>query len=229
MTDYVNEFRQEVNPVDKIKYFFKQSWLLIVASFFFGLLIAAANASLEPRIIQNEKDKLNNLMKLLISDANNFQIAVENAEISGQKGKTETTNIYKALDKSGKIIGFAFVASGPGFADKIKLVIAADAKFEKYLGFKVLASNETPGFGSKIALDDPQSDLDYVDQYKEAPTGKFELIKTGKVEAIEKIDDQIVAISGATVTSEAVVKIFNTYTEQMKEILQQNGLIGNGE
>ena len=55
--------------MDKIKYFFQQSWLLIVSSFFFGLLIAVANASLEPRIIQNEKDKLDNLMKLLISDA----------------------------------------------------------------------------------------------------------------------------------------------------------------
>ena len=168
-------------------------------------------------------------MKLLISDANDFQIVVENAEIRDEKGKIETTNIYKAVDSDGNIIGFAFVASGPGFADKIKLVIAADAKFEKYLGFKVLSSNETPGFGSKIAIDDPKSDLDYVDQYKGAPTGKFELIKTGKVSVIEKIDDQIVAISGATVTSEAVVKIFNMYTQQIKEILQQNGLIGNGK
>ena len=214
--------------MDKIKYFFQQSWLLIVSSFFFGLLIAVANASLEPRIIQNEKDKLDNLMKLLISDAKEFQIAIEKAQIHGEKGKTETTDIYKAIGPDGKIVGFAFVATGSGFADKIKLVIAADAKFEKYLGFKVLASNETPGFGSKIALDNPKSNLDYVDQYKGAPTGKFELIKTGKVEAIEKIDDQIVAISGATVTSEAVVKIFNTYTEEIKKQLQEKGLITDG-
>ena len=214
--------------MDKIKYFFQQSWLLIVSSFFFGLLIAVANASLEPRIIQNEKDKLDNLMKLLISDAKEFQIAIEKAQIRDEKGKTETTDIYKAIGPDGKIVGFAFVATGSGFADKIKLVIAADAKFEKYLGFKVLASNETPGFGSKIALDNPKSNLDYVDQYKGAPTGKFELIKTGKVEAIEKIDDQIVAISGATVTSEAVVKIFNTYTEEIKKQLQEKGLIADG-
>ncbi len=214
--------------MDKIKYFFQQSWLLIVSSFFFGLLIAAANASFEPRIIQNEKDKLDSLMKSLISDAEEFQVAIENAEIKNEKGQVETTDIYKALDKNGKIIGFAFVASGPGFADKIKLVVAADAGFDKFLGFKVLSSNETPGFGSKIAIDDPKSDLDYVDQYKGAPTGKFELIKTGKVETIEKIDDQIVAISGATVTSEAVVKIFNTYTEEIKKQLREKGLIADG-
>jgi hypothetical protein len=38
-----------------------------------------------------------------------------------------------------------------------------------------------------------------------------------------------VAISGATVSSEAVVKIFNTYTGEIKKQLQQKGLIGNGE
>ena len=52
----------------KIKHFIEQSWLLIVASFFFGLLIAITNATWSPRIIQNEKDKLNNLMKRLIPD-----------------------------------------------------------------------------------------------------------------------------------------------------------------
>ncbi len=213
----------------KIKYFIQQSWLLIVSSFAFGLLIAVANASLAPRIIQNEKDKLNNLMKSLISDADDFQIAIEKAQIKDDKGQVETTDIYKAIDKNNKPIGFAFVASGAGFADKIKLVIAADAGFDEFLGFKVLASNETPGFGSKIADDDPQSDVDFADQFKGAPTGQVELIKTGKLEIVRQIDDEIVAISGATVTSEAVVTIFNTYTKQIKEQLQQNGLIGNGE
>jgi hypothetical protein len=45
------------------------------------------------------------------------------------------------------------------------------------------------------------------------------------------IDSQIVAISGATVSSEAVVKIFNTYFEQVKgkikELLQKKEQISN--
>ena len=168
-------------------------------------------------------------MKSLIGQAKDFQMAAEGVKISGDKGKIETTDIYKAIDENGKSIGFAFVAVGAGFADKIKLVIAVDGECEKFLGFKVLASNETPGFGSKIAIDTAESDIDFVDQFKGAPTGKVELIKTGKVEVIKKIDDQIVAISGATVSSEAVVKIFNTYTGEIKKQLQQKGLIGNGE
>ncbi len=216
----------------KIKHFIQESWLLIVASFAFGLLIAVANASLEARIKQNEKDKLDNLMKSLISDANDFQIAIEQAEIPGDKGRVETTDVYKALKvlgDDGSVIGFAFVAVGAGFADKIKLVIAVDGKCEKFFGFKVLSSNETPGFGSKIADDNPESDEDFADQFKGAPAQEFELIKTGKLEVIKKIDSQIVAISGATVSSDAVVKIFNMYTDKIREQLQQKGLIGDGK
>lgn len=215
--------------MSKIKHFFEQSWLLIVASFIFGLLIAVTNAGLEPRIKQNEKDKRDNLMKGLISDANSFEVAIERAEIAGDRGKVFRTDIYKALDESKNSVGFAFVAEGAGFADKIKLVIAVDGRCEKFFGFKVLSSNETPGFGSKIAEDDPESKYDFADQFKGAPAEEVELIKTGKLEVIEVIDSQIAAISGATVSSEAVVKIFNTYTDKVREKLQEKGLISDGK
>jgi len=204
----------------KIKHFIQQSWLLIVASFCFGLLIAVTSAALSPRIMQNEKDKLNNLMRELISGANDFKIAIEGVEIPGRKGKVTKTDIYKALDSDAGSIGFAFVATGPGFADKIKLVIAVDDRCEKFFGFKVLSSNETPGFGDKIKED-------YLgNQFEEAPAGKLALVKTGDT---EKIDSEILAISGATVSSEAVVKIFNTYIDKIKEQLQAEGLINNGK
>jgi len=210
--------------VSKIKHFIEQSWLLIVASFAFGLLIAVADASLDARIKQNEKDKLNNMMKSLIADAKDFQLAIDQVQIED----ATTTDVYKAVGKDGAGIGFAFVGAGGGFADKIKLVIAVDGRCEKFLGFKVLSSNETPGFGSKIAIDKPDSDVDFVDQFKGAPAGEVELIKTGRLDVIRKIDSQIVAISRATVSSEAVVRIFNTYTEEIKKQLQQKGLISDG-
>jgi major membrane immunogen (membrane-anchored lipoprotein) len=55
--------------------------------------------------------------------------------------------------------------------------------------------------------------------------GKLNLIKKGDN---KKIDNEIVAISGATVSSTAVVNIFNNYLEQIKKQLTEKGLIGNG-
>ena len=204
----------------KIKYFIQQSWLLIAASFLFGLLIAVTNAGLDERIKQNEKDKLNDLMKALVTDANDFKIEIQGVQIPGKRGRVTETDIYKVLDDDGNRMGFAFVAAGPGFQDKIKLVIAVDRKCEKFFGFKVLSSNETPGFGSKI------KEEFFGEQFQKAPFGKLNLVKAGDA---EEIDSQIVAITGATVSSEAVVKIFNKYTDKIKERLQTEGLIGNGK
>ena len=202
--------------MNKMKFFIQQSWLLIVASFGFGLLLAATNAAWQPMIIQNEKDKFNNLANELINEAVSFDIALEAAQIDIGKGKIVKTDIKKAVDANGQCVGWAFVAEGAGFADKIRLVVAVDAGAEKLAGFGVLSSNETPGFGDKIKHDFFRL------QFMDAPAEALELSKIGDDAAI---DSTIVAISGATVSSEAVVKILNDYVEQVKSLLEDEGSI----
>ena len=202
--------------MSKIKYFIQQSWLLLVTSFLFGLLIAVADAAWSAKIEQNKAEKLRGLMASLISDANSFKLAIKDANVPGDKGRMIKTDIYKALDKQGNCAGFAFVAVGAGFADKIELVVAVDARCEKLLSFNVLSSNETPGFGNKMKNDS------FRNQFKGAPAGKLLLVKIGDA---GKIDNEIVAISGATVTSTAVINIFNKSVISVKEQLQKKGLI----
>jgi len=203
-----------------IRHFIEQSWLLIVCSFIFGLLLAAANAAWMPRIQQNKIDKLDRLMSGLLGGAEEFDLAVTQLEVSLPKDRTAKSDIYKALSADGKCLGWAFIAEGSGFADKIELVIAVNASFEELAGFDVLASNETPGFGDQIKLDY------YRNQFRNAPAMKLELSKTGDD---KKIDSEIVAITGATVSSQAVVDILNNYIEQVKGQLLTKGLIGDGE
>lgn len=195
----------------KVIYFIQQSWLLIIAAFVFGLLLAVTSTVLTPRIQANEAKMLNDKMKALITDANDFEPVIEDVVIAGTK-----TDIYEAFDISGQSLGFALVATGPGFSDKIKLVIAVNESCSKYFGFEVLSSNETPGFGSKII------ENYFNNQFVGAPSDKLELVKSGDD---KKIDGQIVAITGATVSSEAVVKIFNRHIDKLKEILTDKGLI----
>lgn len=203
----------------KIKFFFQQSWLLIVASFFFGLLIAAANAAWQDKILQNEEDKFNNLARQMLPDANSFETAVENIEVDTGKGKKKLTSVKKALAADGTCIGWAFKCEGSGFADKIKLVLAVDADFKQLKGFGVLSSNETPGFGDQIKL--PY----YRNQFVDIPSEKLILSKIGDS---DKKDSEIIAISGATVSSQAVVDIVNNFLPQVKDQIMTKGLIGNG-
>ena len=204
--------------MSKIKYFVQQSWLLIVASFCFGLLIAVTNAGLSPRIRQNEINKRNRLVSALLPDAKDFILIEEQIEIQPFRGKTENVEIYRAVSEANECVGWSFEAIGSGFQDKIKLVIAVDKDFEKIAGFDVLSSNETPGFGDQIKKDS------YRDQFKGAPVGELKLVAVGEP---EEIDSQIVAISGATISSEAVVEIVSNYVTQVKEQMQIKGIIGN--
>jgi len=203
----------------KIKHFIQQSWLLIISSFCFGLLIAVTNTALSPRIEQNKISKLDRLMSGLLAGAERFELTAE-LEIESAKGKKVKSNIYKALSYTGRCIGWAFNCEGPGFADKIELVVAVDKDFEEIVGFDCLVSNETPGFGDRIKLPN------WRNQFAGAPAEKLQLVKTGDA---KKIDSEIVAISGATVSSEAVVKIINNSITQIKNQMQKKGLIGNGK
>ncbi len=202
-----------------IKFFFEQSWLLLVASVFFGVCLAGLNAWWEPLIIANEIKKFNDLAGAMISDANDFQVAVkkEDLAIDIGKGKTVATEVKKAIDVDGNIVGWAFVCEGSGFADKIKLVVAVDKEFKELRGFGVLSSNETPGFGDKLKTEDF-----FRNQFRGAPAEEFRLSKVGDD---KKIDSEIVAITGATVTSESVVDILNNFISQVKTRMKEKWLI----
>ena len=199
----------------KLKYFFEQSWLLIIASFFFGLLIAITNAALTPRINSNAMAKLNNLASGLLPAAKEFAPLPQTIDIPAAGGKQESLQLYKGT-ANGQTIGWVFKAVGSGFADKIELVVAVDATFETVAGFDVLASNETPGFGDQIKYDY------FRNQFKGAPAGALTLVTSGNPETI---DAQIVAISGATVSSTAVVNTLTRYLTEVKKQMQQKGLI----
>jgi len=206
--------------MSKIKHFIQQSWLLVAASFFFGLLIAVTNAGLSPRIEQNKINKRNRLVGALLPEAENFVLLDTPIEIESSRGKKEKVEIYRAESQTAECVGWSFKAAGSGFADKIELVVAVDKNFQKMAGFDVLSSNETPGFGDQIKYDY------YLNQFKGAPAEELRLVSIGEP---KKIDSEIVAISGATVSSDAVVEIINNYVTQVKEQMQAKGLIGNGK
>jgi electron transport complex protein RnfG len=204
-----------------IKMFIEKSWLLIVTSLFFGLLLAMTNAVWSERIENNQIEKFNKLARKLVSEDAQFETIKNDddteytVEIDLGKGKVDKVGIKKAIVDD-KCAGWAFVCQGSGYADKIELVVVADAKFEKLKGYGVLFSNETPGFGDKIKK------TFYMDQFIGAPVKSLTLSKIGDP---AEINTEIVAITGATVSSDAVIAILNNYIVQMQTQVQEKGLI----
>jgi electron transport complex protein RnfG len=204
----------------KLKYFFQESWLLLASSFCFGLLIAMTNAALSGRIEQNKAAKLNDLTKTLLPGAETFQPVEADIQVKLPDGANEKARVFEVSSGAGERLGWSFNAHGTGFAGPIELVLAVDKDLQKIMGLAVLASSETPGFGDQI-----KSDY-YRKQYAGAPAEQLTLAKTGDPSIA---DPQIVAITGATVSSQAVVDIVNTFLTQIKSQMQEKGLIGNGK
>ena len=205
----------KTNPV---LFFLKESWLLMVAAIVFGCLLACLNAAWGPKILENQQQKFNTQAGIMLADAETFENVAEDIMIDIGKGAPQEVDVKKALDANGNLVGWAFMAEGAGFADKIQLVLAVSTDFGTLAGYSVLSSNETPGFGDKIALPNGY----YQKQFVGIPTRELILKKTGDPDVI---DENIVAISGATVSSQAVVDILNTYVGKVKDALKEKNLI----
>lgn len=95
--------------------------------------------------------------------------------------------VYYKCYSQGRLIGYGLVIFAPGYSSEIKVMIAVD-KQKIIKGIKVLEQQETPGLGSKIAEDE------FTEQFKNK---KAEELILG-----ENID----AISGATISSKAVIE-----------------------
>ena len=116
---------------------------------------------------------------------------------SGTEGTT-IEEAYQAVDASGNVIGYVMsVVSSKGFGGEIKASLGVTLEGE-VTGIEFLTLNETAGLGSKAA------DSSYKDQYLGKVVDSFTVTKDGA-----SSDDQINAISGATITSNAVTNIVN--------------------
>jgi electron transport complex protein RnfG len=207
--------------VDKLRYFIRESWLLIICSIFFGGMLAATDAAWKDKIEKNKQEKFNRKASELLGGDVKYEVIEKALPVDLGKGKPTPVELIKGT-RNGVCAGWTFKCIGKGFGGDIEMVVAVDAGFEKIMGFRILASSETPGFGDKLNIVDGF----YQSQFKGAPVGDLKLIKMGDN---KKIDNQIVAISGATVSSTAVVKGFNVYLPQIKKWLTEKGMLSRGQ
>jgi len=103
---------------------------------------------------------------------------------------------YKAYDESKKYIGIAFKASGKGYSSIIETMVGM-LKDGTITAIKVLSQNETPGLGARV------SEPDFTSQF----TDKKDL-------------SEVEAITGATISSRAVMDSVEKKAEEIKLLIK---------
>jgi len=169
-----------------------------------GLILVIVYLGTQPMIQHNRAEALKAAIYKVVPGTKKIDVfAVEGDKLvpfDGPPGApTQKELVYLGVDDSGKPLGYAVPAEGPGFQDTVKLIYGYDPARRAVIGLEVLESRETPGLGDKISFD-PQFKANF-QELKVDPD--IELVKRGEKTAPNQVD----AITGATISSRAVVTI----------------------
>lgn len=176
---------------------------LTIAGLFSGLSIVIAYRATLPRIQANQRAALERAVFEVLPGTTRLERLTWNgtALTAGTAGQGALEDsIFAGYKADDSLAGFAVPGSGAGFQDTIKLIYGVDPSATHLLGMTVLESRETPGLGDKI-----YKDAKFIAEFRDLLVDPLiELIK-GHGEQANQVD----AITGATISSRAVVKILN--------------------
>ncbi len=176
-----------------------------------GLLLSFLNIHTEPLIAAYQTTVLNNALSGVLPGSEK----IEEKLIQDQQ-------FYFGYDKTGKVSGVAFLAEGNGFQSKLRILVGMNAELNVITKIIVLEQKETPGLGTKIETD-PGSKTNpewFPNQFVDLNIpGLIKLVKNQKA---NKNAGEIMAITGATISSRAVTDIINTVISRNREILKEN-------
>ena len=181
-------------------------FVLILGSVFTIALIAVDDYT-QPYIERNSVLQL----KTSVVAALDLPVEDDVESVFSDKVKTSTkgTKTFYTSD-SGNI---AFQFTGPGLWGPITGVLALRPDFNMIDKVTIIQQEETPGLGSRIA------EGDYLDTFVEKSfTPELELVPPGKGTNNNQID----AISGATMSSAALVDVLNDQLRVHRAALEGN-------
>jgi len=151
-----------------------------------------------------------NLTKATISSIKNIFPKMKDVKII-KKYKDRSKDIIKVVDKDGKTLGYACAAKGNGYQGTIELVLGTNSDISNLEGFEVLESQETPGLGAEI------TGMAFRKQFIGLSiTHLIEYVKNKKPDQPYEIE----AITGATISSRAVVNILNRRITKLRKELK---------
>lgn len=187
-----------------MKNMLKDTAILLIITLISGAVLGFVyELTKNPIALQEEKAK-QEAYKEVFADAASFEAMTDLDEtamtaVAAEGGYTETSvnEVAKAVDGSGSVLGYVItVTSHAGYGGDIKfsMGVRSDGTLN---GISILSISETAGLGMR-------AEEVLKPQFSGKQVVQFSVTKSGAAS-----DDQIDAISGATITSNAVTNAVN--------------------
>jgi len=177
---------------------------LAIAGLVSGVAIIGIYESTLPTITANKARELREaVFKVLPDDVSGMQPLVyrDGMFMTVEEPDKDEPVVYGGYDEQGDFVGYAMPGAGPGFQDTIALLYGYLPGEKKVVGMEILESRETPGLGDKI-----YKDADFVAEFSDLSVEpEIVALKKGTTTQPNHVD----AITGATISAKAVVRIIN--------------------
>ncbi|HEX2716969.1 MAG TPA: FMN-binding protein [Gemmatimonadaceae bacterium] len=169
-----------------------------------GLLIVTAYQVTLPRIEHHKGEVMRAAVQEVLKAPHSFDTLYLHggALTKSLPAGTDTKGlerIYLGRDAAGRRIGFAVSATENGFQDPVTVMFGYDAAARRVIAMRVISNRETPGLGDKI-----DKDSAFVNGF----AGVAQPLNGVKSGAAKRPND-VVMITGATISSRAVIRIIN--------------------
>ncbi len=191
-----------------MKKMWKDAGILFAITLIVGLMLGFVNELTKEPIARQEELKVQNSCREVVETADSFteksfadnssEAFLQVVERAAENGVKVDDSYFEAKNAAGEIIGYVFLlTSSEGYGGNIELMtgILTDGSLG---GVSILSISETAGLGMKAGEV-------LIPQFAGKKVQSFVYTKSGAV-----ADNEIDAISGATITTKAVTNIVNT-------------------
>ena len=196
------------------KQMIKNAFVLFAITLIAGVLLGFVYQITKEPIAYQQQLALDKANQAVFTDATTFnEIEIDTTALSeiiasdSNYSKIDITNVLEATDDSGNVLGYVLQLSSMGYGDDIEfaLGIANDGVIN---GLSIISINETPGLGMN-------AEKVLVPQFASKQATQFTVNKNGATS-----DSEITAISGATITSNAVTRAVNVGVAYFENVLK---------
>lgn len=189
-----------------------------------GLLVVLVYEFTKPIIAENQRLATERaIFKVLPRAKSRLTYVVDKDKLVLANDKTVGELVYAGYDQHNKFVGVAINASAQGYQDMVKILYGYHPEDGCITGFDVLKSTETPGFGTKIT-----TDKDFLANFKclDAEVNVTQSGLTHKIITVrhgsKQHDWEIDAISGSTITSNAIGRMLNASAKTIHPVIAKN-------
>lgn len=183
-----------------------------------GFLVVFVFQTTKPVIAENKRKAIEQAVLQVIPGAERYQAKVLTDDNQLLDASPEVTgrNVYAGFDANNSFIGIAAEGAAQGYADIIQLIYGYKPDCECITGIKVIKLAETPGLGDKIITDQNfVANFDALDASLSSDGSSLANAIIGVKHGSKKNPWEVDAITGATISSNAVAKAINSSAQDL--------------